>query len=84
MTLFEVYLAPGHHASQLISQELLDDTGARIFSDQEAELVGFEGIPANESGDPRVFVACKSEDERLIQARVDSSPASARFRVHQV
>ena len=84
MKLFEIYLAPGHNASHILSAEIRQETGAQVFSEQEAELVGLEGIPARQGDGDRVFVACKPADERLIHTRIESSPATARFQVHQL
>jgi hypothetical protein len=84
MKLFEVFLAPGGNPSTLLSKEALDETGARIFSEKEAELVGLEGIPENPEGDPRVFIACSRADEQFVLSRLEAAPGVARFRLHEV
>jgi hypothetical protein len=84
MKLFELFLAPGRAGTPILSDEILEATGARVFSPEEAEIVGLEGIPADPEGHERMFIACRPADERLIATRLDHSAAVARYRLHEL
>ncbi len=84
MKLFEVFLSPGANASALLTEEAIQASGAQIFSEQEAELVGLEGIPDNPSGETRVFIACGNGDERFVATRLEAAAGVARYRLHEV
>ncbi len=81
MKLFEVILAPGANASSLLSKEAIEETGAQIFTEEEAKLVGLEGIPDNPEGDPRVFIACSHSDEQFVATRLEAAAGAARSSV---
>jgi hypothetical protein len=82
MKLFEVFLIEGRDASVLLSPALLEETGAQVMTLEQAEFVGLEGIPADPTGRPRMLIACRPEDERLIHAKLEAHEAVASFRVH--
>jgi hypothetical protein len=84
MHLFEVFLTNEWDRDNLLSAEILESSGAQIFNAKEAELVGFEGIPEDPSGRPRVFIACAPADERLIASRLESNGAVDAFRLHRL
>ena len=84
MKLFEVFLSPGTSKDGLLSAEVLQQTGAQVFTAEEAAFVGFEGIPKDESGDARVFVACGPSDAGFIHSRLEASAGVARFKMHDV
>lgn len=84
MKLFEVFLSPGANASGLLSEEALAETTAQVFSEQEAELVGLEGIPENPSGAERIFIACGISDEQFVASRLEAAAGVARFKLHEV
>jgi hypothetical protein len=84
MNLFEVYLAPGADKDQLLSPDVLQETGAQVFTQAEASFVGFEGLPESESDDPRIFIACKPSDSKFIHTRLEAAAGVARFRLHDV
>lgn len=84
MQLFEVFLTNAWDRDTLLSKEILESSGAQIFDAKEAELVGFEGLPDDPSGRPRVFIACSPGDERLIASRLEAHAGVEAFRLHQV
>lgn len=84
MHLFEVFLTNAWDRETLLSPEILESSGAQIFDAKEAELVGFEGIPADPSGRPRVFIACAPSDERLIASRLEAHSGVEAFKLHRV
>ena len=84
MKLFEVFLSPGANATALLSPEVVKETGAQIFSEQEAELVGLEGLPPNPTDDTRVFIACQPSDEQFLATRLESAAGVARYKLHDV
>lgn len=84
MKLFEVYLAAGTDKDQLLSPDILQETGAQVFTQAEASFVGFEGLPASESDHPRVFIACKPSDSGFIHSRLEANHGVASFKLHDV
>ncbi len=84
MHLFEVFITNESAREQLFSAEALEMTGAQIFNAEEAELVGFEGIPEDATGRMRVFVACAPSHEHLITSRLESNGAVEAFRLHRL
>ncbi|WP_437967213.1 hypothetical protein WMF04_47990 [Sorangium sp. So ce260] len=84
MTVFEVYLAPGTASADLLSAEVLSETGAQIMTLQEAELVGFQGLKALDgAGDVRL-IAVRARDAAWIHRCLETHGAVASFRAHQV
>jgi hypothetical protein len=84
MKLYEVFLATGHSASEIMSQEVMNETGAQVFTAQEAALVGLEGIPDDPLGRPRIFIACAPADAQFIATRLEASAAVASFSLHDL
>ncbi|MBM4359931.1 MAG: hypothetical protein FJ096_17645 [Deltaproteobacteria bacterium] len=84
MHLFEVFLTNAWDRDALLSPEILESSGAQIFDAKEAELVGFEGIPDDPSGRPRVFIACSPSDEGLIASRLEANASVEAFRLHRL
>ncbi|WP_437675538.1 hypothetical protein [Sorangium sp. So ce131] len=84
MTVFEVYLASGAGSSDLLSAEVLRETGAQVMTLKEAELVGFQGLePLDGSGDVRL-IAVRAADAPWIHRCLEGSGAVVSFRAHQV
>ncbi|AUX27263.1 hypothetical protein SOCEGT47_078470 [Sorangium cellulosum] len=84
MTVFEVYLAKGSSGADLLSAEVLRETGAQVMTLKEAELVGFQGLdPLENSGDVRL-IAVRERDAPWIHRCLETSGAVASFRAHQV
>ena len=84
MKLFEVFLTPGGTASQLLTEDALEASGAQVFTPQEAKLVGLEGIPEGDDGASRVFIACSPSDEQFIASRLEASAAVSSFKLHDI
>lgn len=84
MKLFEVFLAPGGDPKSLLSEEAQKETGAQIFSEAEAKLVGLEGLPENETEDTRVFIACGHSDAQFVATRLEAAAGVARFKLHEI
>jgi hypothetical protein len=84
MHLFEVFLTNAWDRDTLLSAGIVETTGAQIFDAKEAELVGFEGIPEDPTGRPRVFIACSPADERLVASRLEAHSGVEAFKLHQV
>ncbi len=84
MKLFEVFLAPGSDATGILSKKTLAETGAQIFTPEQAALVGLEGIPPDPEGRDRVFIACGPADERFINSRLEAHAAVAVFKLHDL
>ncbi|WP_437634394.1 hypothetical protein [Sorangium sp. So ce854] len=84
MTVFEVYLAEGTGSADLLSAEVLKETGAQIMTLKEAEMVGFQGLQALDgAGDVRL-IAVAARDAPWIHRSLEGSRAVVSFRAHQV
>lgn len=84
MTVFEVYLAPGTAGADLLTAEVMSETGAQVMTLQEAELVGFQGLKTLDgAGDVRL-IAVRARDAAWIHRCLETSGAVASFRAHQV
>jgi hypothetical protein len=85
LCLFEIFLVPGPHESDaLLSDEIMEHTQAQVMTPEEADAVGFKGIPEDPEGRKRVFVAVSPRDSRLILSRLEASAAVGAFRMHEV
>jgi hypothetical protein len=82
LMLFEVHLAPGHHAGELLSDEVLASTRAQIMTPAEAKAVGFAGLPDMASNVR--FIAVNGKDANWIHRNLEGSHAVAGFKVHEV
>ena len=81
-TMFEVFLVPGSTGEGLLSQETLDDTLAQVMTREQAEAVGFSGIP--DADDDRLFIVVAKRDEKRIMNALEASNQVGRFAVHPV
>ncbi|WP_437608537.1 hypothetical protein WMF20_47670 [Sorangium sp. So ce834] len=84
MTVFEVYLAPGTATANLLSAEVLRETGAQIMTLQEAEQVGFHGLQALDGAGDLRLIAVRARDAAWIHRCLETSGAVVSFRAHQV
>ena len=85
LCLFEVFLVPGPGASEpLLSEEIMDHTQAQIMTPEEADAVGFKGIPEDPQGRKRVFVAVSPRDSRLVHSRLEANASVGAFRMHEI
>jgi 1,6-anhydro-N-acetylmuramate kinase len=85
-TLFEVFLVPGPQAegAPILSDEVLELTKAQIMTPEQAQAVGFHGIPEDPEGRKRLFVACTPSHAKLIHSRLEASHLVGAFRLHDV
>jgi hypothetical protein len=81
-TMFEVFLVPGATGDGLLSQETLDDTLAQVMTREQAEAVGFSGLPDAEGS--RLFIVVAKRDEKRIMNALEASNQVGRFAVHPV
>ncbi len=84
MKLFEVFVREGSGRDQVISPEVIEQTGAQVFSQAEADFVGLEGIPDDPEGRERLFIACSPTDARFITTRLEGNEAVAGFKLHEM
>ena len=86
MVLFEVFLAPGlqPEGTPLLSDEVVELTKAQVMTPEQAEAVGFQGIPEDPQGRKRLFVACAAKDARLVHSRLEASALCSAFRMHDI
>ncbi|MCC6523930.1 MAG: hypothetical protein IT373_14825 [Polyangiaceae bacterium] len=82
--MFEVLVTPGHEGEALLSDEVLETTAASVMTAEQAEKMGFHGIPADPEGRPRRFVVCAARDARLVQSRLEGSNACSGFQIHPI
>lgn len=84
MAVFEVYLARGKSADDLLSAEILRETQAQIMTLDEAEKVGFRGLqPVADAGELRL-IAVTRRDAPWVHRSLEQNEAVASFRVHDV
>ncbi len=84
MVVFDVYLSPGADPEDLLSQETVRETKAQVMTVAEAAKVGFSGLPEAEMKTERRLIAVAKRDAPWIQRALETSPAAAGFRVHDV
>ncbi len=84
LALFEVYLAPGADASELLSAETLRSTQAQVMTPAEAKKVGFGGLPEPPAGKEMRLIAVAWRDRAWIHRALETSEAVAGFQVHEV
>ncbi|MBW2529171.1 MAG: hypothetical protein JRI23_33655 [Deltaproteobacteria bacterium] len=85
LCLFEVFVVPGPRATDpLLSEEIMEHTQAQVMTPEQAEAVGFHGIPEDPEGRKRVFIAVSPRDARLVHTRLEASAAVGAFKMHEV
>jgi hypothetical protein len=84
MAVFEVYLAPGADAAELLSAETLKATAAQVMTLAEAKKVGFGGLPEPPPGKDVRLIAVARRDAPWIHRALETSEAATGFRVHEV
>jgi hypothetical protein len=80
--LFEVLLAPGSPGQGLLTEETLRDTQAQVMTREEAEAVGFSGLP--DDGQPRRYIICAERDAGRIRNALTASNAVAAYDMHPI
>jgi hypothetical protein len=84
MKLFEVLLKEGRDRSELLSADVLEQTGAQVFTQAEAEFVGLQGLPEDPADHPRLFIAYAPADEGFLQSRLEASDAVLSFKLREL
>ncbi len=84
MVVFEVYVAPGADPADLLSAEILKATQAQVMTREQAEKVGFAGLPEAPPGLEMRLVAVAKRDSEWIRRTFENSETVGRFRVHEV
>jgi hypothetical protein len=84
LAVFEVYLVPGADGSELLSAETVRATAAQVMTLDEAQKVGFGGLPAPPPGKDVRLVAVAWRDRSWIHRALETSEAVAGFHVHEV
>lgn len=79
--MLEVLLVPGA-SGELLTQETIDDTQARIMTREEVEKAGFSGLQDDPQGRDRRFIVVRRSDGRRIQNVLDTHPEVTGFREH--
>lgn len=79
--MFEVLLVPGARVDELLSEETLDDTKARLMTRAQVDATGFVGLEPDD-GEPRCFIVVRRLHERRIQNALDAHAEVRGFRVH--
>jgi len=82
-TLFEVFLVPGTTGDGLLTEETVEETAAQVMSPEQAEAVGFQGLP-DRPGYERRLVVCNHSHARRIQHALEASVQVGQFEVHHV
>lgn len=84
MVVFEVFLAPGADASQLLTAETTRETGAQVMTLNQARKVGFAGLPEPPPGVDVRLVAVAKRDAPWIHRTLETNEGVASFKVHDV
>ena len=84
LSVFEVHLAPGADASDLLSAETIRSTSAQIMTLEEAKKVGFGGLPEPPPGKQVRLIAVARRDAAWIHRALETSEAVGGFHVHEV
>lgn len=84
MIVFEVHIAPGSDPAYILTGETLKDTGAQVMTREEAEKVGFFGLPELPTDHEVRYVAVAKRDERRVHSAIETSPAVGAFRKFEV
>ncbi|MBL8604299.1 MAG: hypothetical protein JNK72_20400 [Myxococcales bacterium] len=81
---FEVYLAPGHSPSSLLTEEVARETGAQLMTLAEAEAVGFSGLKEPVDGRVLRLIAVAARDAQWIHRRLEANGGVVSYQVHEV
>lgn len=84
LAVFEVHLAPGADASDLLSKETIVSTNAQVMTLAEAKKVGFHGLPDAPAGREVRLIAVAKRDAAWIHRALETSDAVGGFHVHEV
>jgi len=82
--LFEAFITPGTDPNQILSADIIAESGAQVFTPAQAKFIGLEGIPEDPEGRERAFIACRPADQRLIVTLLERSDKVLAFKLHQL
>lgn len=82
LIVFEVHLTPGADGSDLLSEEIREETMAQVMTLDEARAVGFGGTFPD--GDNVRLVAVTPKDARWIEKALERAPTVVRYGRHEV
>ena len=80
--LFEVYLVPGAKGEQLLTQETLEDTKARIMTRPELEAEGFHEIKDDPQNRERRYVVIRRSDQNRLANWFDVHQEVTGYEIH--
>lgn len=85
LIVFELYVRPGFDPDAFLSTEARNETQARVFTREEAQRHGLEGLPepSTEHGEVR-YVPVNAQHRRWIERAIDMDPNVNAFNVHDV
>ena len=81
--LFEVFLTPGL-AADLLSSDTLRETQARVMTRDEAQKLGFGGLPDPPAGRDVRLIVVAQRYVPWIHRSLDANQAVLSFRVHPI
>ncbi|GEM_PF-5585773 len=83
--LFEVFLEAATIPESLLSEETIQETGAKLLSPEAAVTAGLSGLP---TGDPskgvQYFVMVAAEHERWVQRQLDHHAGVRHYQAHSI
>jgi hypothetical protein len=84
LIVFEVYVAQGQDADDLLTEETKQTTQAQVMTIEEAAAVGFTGIQPDPKGRQTRLIAVAPRDRQWVQRALETHSGVAQFRVHEV
>jgi hypothetical protein len=84
LTLFVVYIAPGHSPDAILSEETQIETSAQTMTLDEAAAMGFSGITAPTDGREVRVIAVAQRDARWIQRALEANANVTSYKSQEV
>ena len=81
---YEVYFAPGSDPEGLLTDEVKRETQAQMMTFEEAQKVGFDGLPTPAHNGEVRLVAVAKRDGAWIQRILETTESVSGFRLHEV
>jgi hypothetical protein len=79
-TVFEAIVDRGQDPDSLLSQEVLQETGAEVLTPAQAAARGFSPIQADAQGREVRLIVVPSRDAQFVQRRLEANHAVVAFR----
>ncbi|MCC6876149.1 MAG: hypothetical protein IT378_17710 [Sandaracinaceae bacterium] len=85
LIVFEIYVQPMFEPDELLSPAVQKETGARIFTRDEAEAAGLSGLPqpSPDHGEVR-YILVNANHRRWIERAIEASSHVGAFNVHDI